>query len=94
VAGNSNLCQLNDRLLIQADAGNGQDRDLILLAEALRSLGDGLRGPACSHTRAVKAEQLAILSTGFDNVIGEQSELLALGQMEGGFGVRSFGAET
>lgn len=49
-----------------AGEGEGEDGDVVFLAEALCGLGDGVRGAAADLTGAVEAEELAVMVLGLD----------------------------
>ena len=57
--------------------GQGEDGDVVVLAEDLCCLGDCFGRLSAERCAAFKAEERAGLVAGFDYSVGEKSELLA-----------------
>lgn len=68
-------------------SSQGEHRNIVVLAELLRSGGNGIRRLDAESSGALKAKQCSAFFACFYHTIGEQGELLALGQMEDGLSV-------
>src|SRR3984957_4048192 len=76
-----------DRLCGLECAGCGEGGDLVVLGEGLSRRGNGLGGLSAETCAAPRAEERAGLVAGLNYAVGEKSELLRRGQLEGRFGV-------
>lgn len=63
--------------------GESEDGDVVLLAEALRGLGNGLRRVPADISCPVEAKELAGGILRLDNAIGEEGECIARREREG-----------
>src|SRR5580704_9967608 len=57
-------------------------------------MGDGLGGLSAERCAALKAEERAGFVAGLNYAVGEKSELLLKGQLEGRFGVDRVGGDS
>src|ERR1700722_1467852 len=83
-----------DRLCGLECAGYGEDGDVVVLAEGLGRMGNGFGGLSAERCAALKAEERAGFVAGLNYAVGEKSELLRGGQLEGRFGVDRVGGDA
>ena len=79
---------------VGSGAGDGEDGDVVFLAEALGGVGDVGGGEAGEVGEAVEAEEFAFGGAGFDDAVGEEDEGLAGREGGGGRGVDLVGGEA
>src|ERR1019366_816584 len=60
----------------------GDDGDVVILAEALRGLGDVVGGFMADLLRTLEAEEFTLRVSGLDDTVGEKYEAIALVELE------------
>jgi hypothetical protein len=70
-----------------AGEGEGEDSDVIFLAEVLRGAGDLFCGLAADGAGAIETVEFALGVAGFDDAVGEEGEGVAGSELESGLGI-------
>lgn len=76
------------------NARDGENGDVIVLAEGLRGLRYFIGGFSGKGGGALKSEEFAGFGAGFEHSVRQQGQALAFGERKGGFRVRCIRVET